>query len=80
MAAHTNLNRAGEYVIQPGGIKAFHPARLPFVPPVEYYEELRFILSMADQAIGRLDSSAEMIPNPDLFVGMYVWKEAVLSS
>ena len=35
---------------------------------------------MADQAIGRLDSSAEMIPNPDLFVGMYVRKEAVLSS
>ena len=72
--------RTGVYRKQPQGYMAFHPAKLPFDPPVQYDEELRFILSMADQAIGRLDSSADMIPNPDLFVGMYVRKEAVLSS
>ena len=37
-------------------------------------------LSEADQALGRLDGSTDMLPNPDLFVAMYVKKEAVLSS
>ena len=30
--------------------------------------------------LGRLDGSSEILPNPDLFVLMYVRKEAVLSS
>ncbi len=38
------------------------------------------LLSEADRAIGRLDAATELLPNPDLFVGMYVRKEAVLSS
>jgi Fic family protein len=38
------------------------------------------LLSEADRAIGRLDGTTEIIPNPDLFVAMYVRKEAVLSS
>ncbi len=37
-------------------------------------------LSLADQAVGRLDGIAEIIPNANLFVTMYVRKEAVLSS
>jgi Fic family protein len=37
-------------------------------------------LSRADQALGRLDGMAETLPNPDLFVAMYVRREAVLSS
>jgi len=37
-------------------------------------------LSQADQAIGRLDGVARTLPNPDLFVAMYVRREAVLSS
>jgi Fic family protein len=37
-------------------------------------------LSEADQAIGRLDGVARLLPNPDLFVAMYVRREAVLSS
>jgi Fic family protein len=31
-------------------------------------------------ALGRLDAATQLIPNPDLFVGMYVNREAVLSS
>lgn len=38
------------------------------------------LLSLADQALGRLDGVARTLPNPDLFVAMYVRREAVLSS
>ena len=38
------------------------------------------MLSLADRALGRLDGSIQTLPNPDLFVFMYVRKEAVLSS
>jgi Fic family protein len=38
------------------------------------------LLSRADRALGRLDGAATILPNPDLFVYMYVRKEAVLSS
>lgn len=38
------------------------------------------LLSRADRALGRLDGSVTTLPNPDLFVFMYVRKEAVLSS
>jgi Fic family protein len=42
--------------------------------------ELWQLLSEADRALGRLDGSTETLPNPDLFVFMYLRKEAVLSS
>lgn len=35
---------------------------------------------MADFALGRLEGAVTILPNPDLFVYMYVRKEAVLSS
>ncbi len=38
------------------------------------------LLSKADRALGRLDGSIRTLPNPDLFIFMYVRKEAVLSS
>lgn len=41
---------------------------------------LQVQLSQADRALGRLDGSVATLPNPDLFVFMYVRKEAVLSS
>lgn len=37
-------------------------------------------MSEADRALGRLDGSIQTLPEPDLFVYMYVRKEAVLSS
>lgn len=42
--------------------------------------ELTKLLSDADRALGRLDGVASMLPDPDLFVAMYVRHEAVLSS
>jgi len=42
--------------------------------------EMQSHLSRADRALGRLDGSVQSLPDPDLFVFMYVRKEAVLSS
>lgn len=42
--------------------------------------ELLRLLSDADRAVGRLDGVATVLPNPNLFVAMYVNHEAVLSS
>jgi Fic family protein len=72
--------RAGRYVQQPTGYQAFVPAPLPPVPPLSLEVELTGLLSQADRALGRLDGSVLTLPNPDLFVFMYVRKEAVLSS
>ncbi len=41
---------------------------------------MQVLLSRADRALGRLDGSIQTLPHPDLFVFMYVRKEAVLSS
>lgn len=72
--------RTGKYVRQPTGYSAFIPAALPFKPSIEYDDELIWLLSNADQAIGRLDAASDILPNPDLFVRMYVTQEAVASS
>ena len=72
--------RAGQYLPQPEGYRAFIPAPLPPTPPVQITGDLQRLLSEADRALGRLDGSVQTLPNPDLFVYMYVRKEAVLSS
>jgi Fic family protein len=72
--------RAGRYVQQPTGYRAFIPAPLPPEPPLSLGDPLRGLLSEADYALGRLDGAVLTLPNPDLFVFMYVRKEAVLSS
>ena len=72
--------RAGLYQRQLRGYRAFVPAPLPPNPPIQIGGELQRLLSEADIALGRLDGSIQILPNPDLFVLMYVRKEAVLSS
>ncbi len=73
-------NRAGRYIRQTAGFSAFIPEPLPSNPPLEMTDDLMLLLSQADQALARLDGVASILPNPDLFVLMYVRKEAVLSS
>jgi Fic family protein len=84
-AMHNNARRetavrAGRYIAQPTGYRAFIPAALPPTPAVRITGDLQRLLSDADRALGRLDGSVQTLPNPDLFVYMYVRKEAVLSS
>ena len=56
------------------------PAPLPPDPPVLINDEIQALLSKADLALGRLDGSIQTLPDHNLFVFMYVRKEAVLSS
>src|SRR6478609_4761226 len=72
--------RAGTWQPQPTGYRAFIPSPLPPDPPIDLGGALQGLLSRADLALGRLDGSIQTLPNPGLFVFMYVRKEAVLSS
>jgi Fic family protein len=72
--------RAGTYIKQVEGYRAFIPAPLPPDPPIAVDSEMTRLLSEADHALGRLDGVTSILPNPDLFVAMYVRHEAVLSS
>ena len=72
--------RSGIWQLQPTGYRAFIPAPLPPKTPIDLGGDLQKLLSQADLALGRLDGSIQTLPNPDLFVFMYVRKEAVLSS
>ncbi|HCX30247.1 MAG TPA: cell filamentation protein Fic [Blastocatellia bacterium] len=72
--------RSGQYIKQASGYRAFVPAPLPPDPPVAMDAELTRLLSEADRSLGRLDGIGSVLPNPNLFVAMYVRQEAVLSS
>ena len=72
--------RAGQYVRQPTGYRAFIPRPLPPHLPVRLTGAVQSLLSEAVLALGRLDGSIQTLPNSELFVLMYMRKEAVLSS
>ena len=76
-------NRIGQYVKSSavGGevYQAYVPAPLPPDPPLKM-DELYLSLDQASVALGRLDGIRLLLPDPSLFLYMYVRKEAVLSS
>jgi Fic family protein len=65
-------------VRQSKGYNAFIPLPLPPAIPME--TELVRLISEADLSLGRLNGLASIIDDPDLFVYLYVRKEALLSS
>lgn len=74
--------KIGKYITKkiPGEpYKAYVPAHLPPTPPVEL-EKLSGLLEKATIALTKLNTISKSIPNPSLFVYMYVRKEALLSS
>lgn len=76
-------NRAGEYRVNLTGkfqYKSFVPKPLPPEPPVKIDEETVGLLSEGNRNIGILEGLSRQIPNIELFVSMYVRKEALLSS
>ena len=73
-------NRSGTFVKQPPGYVAFIPKDLPVSPPIKYDDELHALLSDADRKLGMLEGTTRILPNPMLFVSMYIRKEALLSS
>ncbi len=74
------IRNAGTYIQQPQGYRAFMPAPLPPRPAIIMNDRMNTALSRADRALGRLDGSIETLPEPDLFLSMFVRREAVLSS
>ena len=76
-------NRAGCLVTNLSGemaYQSFRPNPLPPEPPVEMSNELIAKLIDANRRLATLDGLSSRIPNMDLFVSMYVRKEALLSS
>lgn len=74
-------NRSGRYIKQIEGYRAFIPEPFPPQnPELVIDDELQACLSKADRSLGRLDGAIQTLPGTDLFVYMYVRKEAVLSS
>ena len=62
------------------GFSAFIPSPLPPRPALILDGTLQERLETASREVGRLDSITTLLPNPGLFIYMYVRKEAVLSS
>ncbi len=60
-------------------VRAFVPPSLPPAPPIDVLVLLDR-LSLAERALGRLDGITLLLPRQELFLYMYVRKEAVLSS
>jgi Fic family protein len=82
MAEVSKNQRLGEYITSTEGgetVRAFVPPPLPPAPAVQL-DSLQVLLEQANQALGRLDGLASMLPDLSLFIYAYVSKEAVLSS
>ena len=77
------MNRAGKFVNNMPGdtsYQSFCPNPLPPVPGLEFDEDMLQILVKASRSLKQLDVSAQLIPNAELFISMYVRKEALMSS
>jgi len=76
-------NRAGVFKTNLTGelqYKSFLPNPLPPNPGIEFDEELVKLLTRANRSLGILEGISKQVPNIDLFVSMYIRKEALLSS
>lgn len=74
-AGYFKSNLSGDMVYQ-----SFVPASLPPAPPVCLENEGLNLLIQANRQLALLEGLSVRIPNMDLFVSMYVRKEALLSS
>ena len=75
------MQRAGEYITNLSGeaeYKSFRPTPLPI--EINMDAEMISLLTGATKALTILDTLSSYIPNMNLFVSMYVRKEALLSS
>ena len=73
----------GKYIqVGSGNIsyKAYVPAFLHTIPPLEFDIQLVNLLAESNRYIGKLDEITDILISPTLFVEMYAKKEATLSS
>ena len=76
-------NRAGRAVQNLSGEMAyssFYPQPLPPQPNIEIDTEMQQLLIDAHKKLALLNGVSDRIPNKDLFISMYVRKEALVSS
>lgn len=76
-------NRAGIYRSNLSGelsYKSFIPNPLPPTPELDMDSELLELLIVTSRKLAELDGVAKRIPNMNLFISMYVRKEALMSS
>lgn len=76
-------NRAGHLITNLSGemaYKSFVPTPLPPKPSIELTEDMINLLIKANSQFAVLESIATRIPNVELFISMYVRKEALMSS
>jgi len=79
----TTSDRAGRLELQKTpeeSFYAFMPKPLPPDPPLTKDTELEEIMGEANRALGGLNSITLLLPDPTLFLYMYIRKEAILSS
>lgn len=74
------MNRSGSYITQLAGYKSFIPAPLPPQPAIKIDENMQKQVKEALRLIESLNTLADALPNTDLFITMYVKKEALLSA
>lgn len=77
------MNRAGTYVNNLAGeatYQSFKPNPLPPVPEITMDEEIIRLIVDANRQLVKLDMASQLISNTDLFISMYVRKEALISS
>ena len=77
------MNRAGKTVQNLSGEMAYasyYPQPLPPDPNIEIDAEMRQLLIDAHKKLALLNGLSDRIPNKDLFISMYVRKEALVSS
>ena len=74
------MNRSGAYIRQASNYRAFIPKPLPPKPAISLKGDMQGILSNADMSLARLDGIGRILPNIDLFIAMFIRKEALLSS
>lgn len=77
------MKRQGEFIKNLSGDStyySFRPSNLPPFPGISYDDDLIKLLADANRALGKLDGISMEIPNKELFISMYIRKEALMSS
>lgn len=77
------MNESGSLVLNLSGeaeYKSFRPSPLPPNPELKINNIILNKVIEANRKLVKLDSAANLIPNAELFVSMYVRKEALISS
>lgn len=80
MADSTRLGTYLTTSVAGESVRAFMPPPLPPEPPLQLTPALQDLIEKANRGLGRLDGVARVFPQPELFLYMYVRKEALLSS